>query len=378
MIVRRCRVVDWHRPVLGRNLLTGRGPFGRLRSSSLPRQSQARCMPIKKQDNRPRPMGELDELLRSIGQPRLTFGSIPSSGCGFGSAAWWRGTCLAAPLRPQQTALRERSDRRRVGGDRRCYSASQAGRQHKRPVNLREVVNEPIYILSTGREWLRSQRIWRRAAHHWGFRTVPHSDMVCRAVLRPQTALALPHGEANGKQVIRDTPPSQARKDGQAFFGRFPQPTHSIVLILSAYAYQKAVSLVPAPKTRERCVDRLIWGLLPHDTEDPANALRLIMARAETVATNPTFASAFRDRRAIVPIPIYYQRRSVGGSNGLFAVSRTDGEMMGSQASGKQSDGPQARSHAPTASSPANRTRSSYLSTTGCYSCWRKLIGATS
>ena len=83
------------------------------------------------------------------------------------------------------------------------------------------------------------------------------------------------------------------------------------------------------PKTRQRSVDQLIWGLLPHDTEDPANALRPIMARAETVATNPTFASAFRDRRAIVPISIYYQRRSVGGSNGLFTISRRDGEMIG-------------------------------------------------
>src|ERR1700721_4644783 len=82
------------------------------------------------------------------------------------------------------------------------------------------------------------------------------------------------------------------------------------------------------PKTRERSVDQLVWGLLPHDTEDPANAPRPIIARAETVATNPTFASAFRDRRAIVPISVYYQRRSVGASNGLFAISRRDGEMM--------------------------------------------------
>src|SRR5271156_3269958 len=83
------------------------------------------------------------------------------------------------------------------------------------------------------------------------------------------------------------------------------------------------------PKTRERSVDQMVWGLLPHDTEDPANARRPIMARADTVAANPTFASAFRDRRAIVPISVYYQRRSVGGSDGLFAISRRDGEMMG-------------------------------------------------
>jgi putative SOS response-associated peptidase YedK len=82
------------------------------------------------------------------------------------------------------------------------------------------------------------------------------------------------------------------------------------------------------PKTRERSLDQLIWDLLPHDTEDPANALRPIMARAETVAANPIFASAFRDRHAIVPISVYYQRRSVSGSNGLFAISRRDGEML--------------------------------------------------
>src|ERR1700733_1094883 len=83
------------------------------------------------------------------------------------------------------------------------------------------------------------------------------------------------------------------------------------------------------PKTRERSVDQLVWGLLPHDTEDPARALRPIMARAGPVDTNTTFASAFRGRRTLVPISVYYQRRSVGGSNGLFAISRRDGEMMG-------------------------------------------------
>jgi hypothetical protein len=68
------------------------------------------------------------------------------------------------------------------------------------------------------------------------------------------------------------------------------------------------------PKTRDRSVDQLVWGLLPHNTEDPANALHPIMARAVTVATNPTFACAFRDRRAIVPMSVYYRRRSIGGS----------------------------------------------------------------
>ncbi len=82
------------------------------------------------------------------------------------------------------------------------------------------------------------------------------------------------------------------------------------------------------PTTGQRQLDQLVWGLLPHDADDPANALRPIMARAETVATNPLFASAFRDRRAIIPISVYNQRRSIGGAGERFAISRTDDQPM--------------------------------------------------
>ena len=82
------------------------------------------------------------------------------------------------------------------------------------------------------------------------------------------------------------------------------------------------------PKTGQRHLDELIWGLLPHDTQEPDTALRPINARAETVATHPLFASAFLDRRAIILISIYYQRRQTGGSKEVLEVSRKDGEPM--------------------------------------------------
>src|ERR1700722_7047524 len=65
------------------------------------------------------------------------------------------------------------------------------------------------------------------------------------------------------------------------------------------------------PKTRQRQLDWLAWGLLPHDTENPDTAPRPIHARAETVAELPTFASAFRNRRAVVPVGEYFQRRTI-------------------------------------------------------------------
>ena len=82
------------------------------------------------------------------------------------------------------------------------------------------------------------------------------------------------------------------------------------------------------PKTGERHLNELGWGLLPHDTKDPNAASRPINARAETVVTHPLFASAFRDRRAIVPMSVYYQRRWTGGSKQIYAISRSDGEPM--------------------------------------------------
>jgi putative SOS response-associated peptidase YedK len=82
------------------------------------------------------------------------------------------------------------------------------------------------------------------------------------------------------------------------------------------------------PKTGQRHLDELIWGLLPHDTQELDTALRPINARAETVATHPLFASAFRDRRAIIPMSVYYQRRRTGGPTEVFAISRKDGEPM--------------------------------------------------
>ena len=82
------------------------------------------------------------------------------------------------------------------------------------------------------------------------------------------------------------------------------------------------------PKTAQRHLDELVWGLLPHDAKDPNTAARPINARAETVVTHPLFAPAFRDRRAIVPMSVYYQRRWTAGSKQIYANSRSDGEPM--------------------------------------------------
>jgi len=82
------------------------------------------------------------------------------------------------------------------------------------------------------------------------------------------------------------------------------------------------------PRTRQRHLDWLTWGLLPSETENPDSAPRPIHARAETVAVVPLFAEAFRHRRAIVPATEYYQQRTIGRPVQRYAISRRDGQPL--------------------------------------------------
>ncbi len=55
------------------------------------------------------------------------------------------------------------------------------------------------------------------------------------------------------------------------------------------------------------------WGLIPSWSKDPAIGSRMINARGETVATKPSFRSAFRRRRCLIPVSGFYEWRNIGG-----------------------------------------------------------------
>ncbi len=55
----------------------------------------------------------------------------------------------------------------------------------------------------------------------------------------------------------------------------------------------------------------LRWGLIPSWSSDPAIGNKLLNARAETVAEKPSFRSAFKRRRCLIPASGYYEWQKV-------------------------------------------------------------------
>lgn len=90
-------------------------------------------------------------------------------------------------------------------------------------------------------------------------------------------------------------------------------------------------SLVPAIRTAaggERATAALQWGLVPRWARDASGGGRLANARADGVATKPSFREAFRHRRCIVPASGFYEWQTVGRLKFPWYFSRPDGEPL--------------------------------------------------
>lgn len=72
------------------------------------------------------------------------------------------------------------------------------------------------------------------------------------------------------------------------------------------------------------------WGLVPSWAKDPSEGSRRINARAETVASAPTFRKALRSRRCLIPADAFYEWEKVEGQKRKqpWLVKRADGEVM--------------------------------------------------
>jgi putative SOS response-associated peptidase YedK len=94
---------------------------------------------------------------------------------------------------------------------------------------------------------------------------------------------------------------------------------------------QDALVVRRHPESGDRHLDPLRWGLVPRWAKDATAGARAINARAETVATLPTFRDAFRKRRCLVPATGFYEWRAAASSKGAkqpYCIAAADRGML--------------------------------------------------
>ena len=68
------------------------------------------------------------------------------------------------------------------------------------------------------------------------------------------------------------------------------------------------------------------WGLIPSWAKDPSIGAKMINARAETITEKPSFRSAFRRRRCLIPADSFYEWKTLDGGKQAFRITFDDGE----------------------------------------------------
>lgn len=88
---------------------------------------------------------------------------------------------------------------------------------------------------------------------------------------------------------------------------------------------QPVSAVLLAAESSQRRVATFRWGLIPSWAKDSAIGARMINARAETVATKPSFRSAFRLRRCLVIADGFYEWQKLDRRKQPFHIRMRDG-----------------------------------------------------
>ncbi len=75
----------------------------------------------------------------------------------------------------------------------------------------------------------------------------------------------------------------------------------------------------------KRKLEMLHWGLIPSWADDPTIGNRMINARAETVATKPSYRSAFKNRRCLILADGFYEWQKTSDGKQPYYIHMEDG-----------------------------------------------------
>ena len=82
------------------------------------------------------------------------------------------------------------------------------------------------------------------------------------------------------------------------------------------------------PEQAQRRLHMHHWGLVPSWAKDPAIGARMINARAETAAEKPSFRTAFRYRRCLIPADGFYEWERRGKTKQPYLFRMNDGSAF--------------------------------------------------
>ena len=77
-----------------------------------------------------------------------------------------------------------------------------------------------------------------------------------------------------------------------------------------------------------RKLSTMRWGLIPSWAKDPGIGYKTINARAETVATTPSFREPFTSQRCLVPADGFYEWKREGKITQPYCFEVNDGELF--------------------------------------------------
>jgi putative SOS response-associated peptidase YedK len=69
-----------------------------------------------------------------------------------------------------------------------------------------------------------------------------------------------------------------------------------------------------------RAIEHFQWGLVPSWSKDPSIGQKLINARAETLAEKPSFRSAFKKRRCLLPADGFFEWKGEKGNKQPYFI----------------------------------------------------------
>lgn len=81
--------------------------------------------------------------------------------------------------------------------------------------------------------------------------------------------------------------------------------------------------------TGERVIQLLRWGLLPSWAKDQTIASKLINARGETLAEKPSFRTAYRKRRCIVPANGFMEWKALEKGKQPYYIHAANDDLFG-------------------------------------------------